>query len=159
MLEFAATPGVAIALASVLGLLVGSFLNVVILRLPARILHEWREQSREFLEIDNEIAAAPPPGVVRERSHCPHCKHPLGALENIPVVSWLAQRGRCKHCGARISAQYPLVELLTCAGSAIVVWKFGFTLQACAGLLFTWTLITLAGIDIHTQLLPDQIVL
>jgi len=159
MQEFFLIPGVAVALAGVLGLLVGSFLNVVILRLPPRLMHQWREQSREVLELDNAAAEPPPPGLVWQASHCPQCKHPLGALENIPVVSWLVLRGRCKHCGAKISAQYPLVELLTGICSLIIVWKFGVSWQAAAGLLFTWALIALAGIDVRTQLLPDQITL
>ena len=159
MQEFFLIPGVAVALAGVLGLLVGSFLNVVILRLPPRLMHQWREQSREVLELDNAEAEPPPPGLVWQASHCPQCKHPLGALENIPVVSWLVLRGRCKHCGAKISAQYPLVELLTGICSLIMVWKFGMSWPAATGLLFTWALIALAGIDVRTQLLPDQITL
>jgi leader peptidase (prepilin peptidase)/N-methyltransferase len=159
MQEFFLIPCVAVALAGVLGLLVGSFLNVVILRLPPRLMHQWREQSREVLELDNAEADAPPPGLVWQASHCPHCKHPLGALENIPVVSWLVLRGRCKHCGTKISAQYPLVELLTGICSLIIAWKFGMSWQAATGLLFTWALIALAGIDVRTQLLPDQITL
>ena len=159
MFDFLATPGGALALAAVLGLIVGSFLNVVILRLPLRLIHAWREQSREILELDPGEAACAPPGIVREPSHCPQCKHKLGALENIPLFSWLALRGRCKHCGASISAQYPLVELLACLSSVLIVWKFGVTWQAGAGLGFTWTLIALAGIDVRTQLLPDQLTL
>jgi len=158
MQEFLAIPGVAVALAGLLGLLVGSFLNVVILRLPARLMHQWREQSREMLELGGDAEPAPP-GLVWQASHCPQCKHALGALENIPVVSWLVLRGRCKHCGTKISVQYPLVELLTAVCSALIVWKLGVGWQAAAGLLFTWALIALAGIDVHTQLLPDQITL
>ena len=153
-------PGALAALAGLLGLLVGSFLNVVILRLPARLIHDWKLQSRELLELDDGSGPAPPPpGIVREPSHCPKCKHPLGALENIPLISWLLLRGRCKHCGAPISAQYPVVELLSALCCAAVAWKFGLSWQAGAGLLLTWTLIALAGIDLHTQLLPDQITL
>ena len=159
MQDLIAIPGAAVALTALLGLLVGSFLNVVILRLPARLLHQWREQSREMLELDGAAAEPAPPGLVWQASHCPQCKHALGALENIPVVSWLVLRGRCKHCGTRISAQYPLVELLTAICSALVVWKFGVSWQAAAGLLFSWALIALAGIDVRTQLLPDQITL
>ncbi|MGH8040554.1 MAG: prepilin peptidase [Rudaea sp.] len=154
-----AHPGAAIACAGALGLIVGSFLNVVILRLPARLLHSWRQQSREMLELESTASDVPPPGIVREPSHCPHCKHPLGALENIPLLSWLALRGRCRHCRAPISIQYPLVELLTGICSAIIVWKFGASWQAGAGLALTWTLIALAGIDVRTQLLPDQMTL
>ena len=158
MQDFLAIPGVAVALAGLLGLLVGSFLNVVILRLPARLMHQWREQSREMLELGGDVEPTPP-GLVWQASHCPQCKHALGALENIPVVSWLVLRGRCKHCGTKISVQYPLVELLTAVCSALIVWKLGVGWQAAAGLLFTWALIALAGIDVHTQLLPDQITL
>ena len=158
MLDFVAIPGVTLTLAAVLGLVVGSFLNVVILRLPPRLVHAWREQSREVLELD-AAEFTPPPSIVWESSHCPQCKHKLGALENVPLLSWLALRGRCRHCGTRISVQYPLVELLTCVSSALIVWKFGLGWQAGAGLLFTWTLIALGGIDLHTQLLPDQLTL
>ncbi|MBN8887370.1 MAG: prepilin peptidase [Rudaea sp.] len=159
MLEFLTIPGVAVAVAGLLGLLVGSFLNVVILRLPARMMHQWREQSREMLELGDDDGEPAPPGLVWQASHCPQCKHTLGALENIPVLSWLVLRGRCKHCGTKISAQYPLVELLTGICSLLIVWKFGVSWQAAAGLLFTWSLIALAGIDVRTQLLPDQITL
>jgi leader peptidase (prepilin peptidase)/N-methyltransferase len=152
-------PGAAIALGGVLGLLVGSFLNVVILRLPARLMHDWKQQSRDLLELSADDEPPAPPGIVREPSHCPHCKHPLGAVENIPLLSWLMLRGRCRHCGARISIQYPLVELLSGLCCAAIVWKFGVSWQAGAGLLFTWTLIALAGIDVRTQLLPDQMTL
>jgi leader peptidase (prepilin peptidase)/N-methyltransferase len=154
------SPGAAIALAGILGLLVGSFLNVVMLRLPARLMYRWREQSRELLELPPDADAVPaPPGLVWEPSHCPQCKHKLGALENIPVLSWLVLRGRCKHCHAAISFQYPLVELLTGIASALVVWKWGFSWQALGGLGFTWTLIAASGIDVRTQLLPDQLTL
>lgn len=147
--------------AGILGLLVGSFLNVVILRLPARLLHDWQTQSREMLGLDNPDtnSSPPPPGIVREPSHCPKCKHPLGPLENIPLISWLVLRGRCRHCQVPISIQYPLVELLTGIASALVVWKFGLSWQAAAGLAFSWMLIAAAGIDARTQLLPDSLTL
>jgi leader peptidase (prepilin peptidase)/N-methyltransferase len=151
--------GAAIALAGVLGLLVGSFLNVVILRLPARLMHDWRQQSRDLLELEPDAGVNAPPGIVREPSHCPHCKHPLSPLENVPLLSWLVLRGHCRHCGAAISMQYPLVELLCAVCSALVLWKFGLGWQAGAALLLTWTLIALAGIDVRTQLLPDQLTL
>jgi leader peptidase (prepilin peptidase) / N-methyltransferase len=154
------SPTAATALAGVLGLVVGSFLNVVILRLPPRLLHGWKQQSRELLELEPDAAdTEAPPGIVREPSHCPHCKHPLGAVENIPLVSWLVLRGRCRHCHAPISIQYPLIELLSGVCSAIVVWKYGFAWQSAAALILTWALIALAGIDLRTQLLPDQITL
>jgi leader peptidase (prepilin peptidase) / N-methyltransferase len=147
-----------VLIAGVLGLLVGSFLNVVILRLPARLDSMWRQEAREVLELG--AATEPlPPGVVRESSHCPHCKHPLSALDNIPVLSWLLLRGRCRYCQAPISIQYPLVELLTAVLSGIIVWKFGPTWTSVAGLFLTWALVALSGIDFRTQLLPDQITL
>jgi leader peptidase (prepilin peptidase)/N-methyltransferase len=145
-----------IILAGVLGLLVGSFLNVVILRLPERMAAGWRQEARDVLELEDD-AAPLPPGIVREPSHCPQCKHRLAASDNIPLFSWLLLRGRCRYCKAPISIQYPLVELLSAILSAIVVWKFGPTWVALAGLVFTWTLIALAGIDFRTQLLPDQL--
>ncbi len=159
MIPLLTNPSAATALAGVLGLIVGSFLNVVILRLPARLMHSWRQQSREILELPTDTEQKVPPGIVFESSHCPQCKHPLGAIENIPVLSWIALRGRCRHCKTPISIQYPLVELITAVASAAVVWKFGPTYASAAGLLFTWTLIALAGIDMRTQLLPDQLTL
>ena len=158
MSDLFSIPGAVIALGGVLGLIVGSFLNVVILRLPQRLMHSWREQSRELLELPPDSATAPP-GIVWEASHCPNCKHPLGVLENIPVASWLALRGRCRHCSTPISFQYPFVELLTGLCSAAIVWKFGADWPAAAGLVLTWLLIALAGIDVRTQLLPDQLTL
>lgn len=147
-----------IAAAGVLGLIVGSFLNVVILRLPARMEYFWKRDARAMLELaaDNEAA---PPDIVRKGSHCPYCKHPLAAWDNIPLLSWLVLRGRCRYCKAPISMQYPLVELLCGITSAIVVWHFGVTWQAAAGLLFTWFLIAAGGIDFRTQLLPDSLTL
>jgi leader peptidase (prepilin peptidase) / N-methyltransferase len=145
-------------IAGVLGLLIGSFLNVVILRLPARLEASWQQEARDMLGVD-ALSEPLPPGIVRESSHCPHCKHPLAAFDNVPVISWLLLRGRCRYCHTRISIQYPLIELLTAVLSAIVVWRFGLTYTAMAGLLFTWALVAASGIDFRTQLLPDQITL
>jgi leader peptidase (prepilin peptidase)/N-methyltransferase len=156
--EILGSPGALIALAGVIGLIVGSFLNVVILRLPNRLLHAWREQSREILELPAD-ASLPPPGIVWESSHCPKCKHKLGILENVPLLGWIMLRGRCKHCNMSISIQYPLVEALTALCSMTIVWKFGPNAQGAAGLFLTWVLIALAGIDLRTQLLPDQLTL
>jgi leader peptidase (prepilin peptidase)/N-methyltransferase len=147
-----------IAFAGVLGLLVGSFLNVVILRLPERMAAEWEQEARDVLELGTE-ATALPPGVVREPSHCPQCKHRLSALDNVPLFSWLLLRGRCRYCHSKISIQYPLVELLTSVLSAVIVWKFGPSWLALAGLVLTWLLVALSGIDFRTQLLPDQLTL
>ena len=147
-----------IAAAGVLGALVGSFLNVVILRLPARMEWFWKRDARELLELPEDPTPAPP-DLVRRASHCPRCKHPLSPWDNIPLLSWLALRGRCRYCKAPISFQYPLVELLCGIASAIVVWKFGVSWQAAAGLVFTWVLVAAAGIDFRTQLLPDSLTL
>jgi leader peptidase (prepilin peptidase)/N-methyltransferase len=140
----------------VLGLLVGSFLNVVILRLPERMKAEWRLDALDTLGVEAEDQPLPP-GIVREPSHCPHCRHRLSALDNIPLFGWLLLRGRCRYCKTSISIQYPLVELLSGVLSAVIVWKFGPTWPALAGLVFTWTLLALAGIDFRTQYLPDQL--
>jgi len=145
-----------IGLAGVFGLLFGSFLNVVILRVPARMQAEWRKQAREVLELD-AMDEALPPGVVKESSHCPKCKHPLAARDNIPLFGWLMLRGRCRYCHEPISIQYPLVELLAGLASAAVVWRFGPTPGALAGLVLTYFLIALSGIDARTQLLPDEL--
>lgn len=147
-----------VLIAGILGLLVGSFLNVVILRLPVRLDASWRQEAHEVLGLPPPSEPLPP-GIVRESSHCPHCKHPLAAYDNIPLFSWLALGGRCRYCKAPISVQYPLVELLTAIFSAVVVWKFGVTWLALAGLFLTWALMALSGIDFRTQLLPDQITL
>ena len=157
--SWVAEPAPLIALCAVFGLLVGSFLNVVILRLPARLQHDWRNQAREVLELeaDAEVTESAPPDLVFTASHCPNCKHNLSALDNIPLFSWLALRGCCRYCKAPISAQYPLVEALTLIASAVIAWKFGLSAQLFAGLLLTWTLIAAAGIDARTQLLPDQL--
>ena len=160
MVEFAGMPAAAwIAAAGVLGLLIGSFLNVVILRLPPRLMRAWKRDAREVLELPPDEKDVAPPGLVRQQSHCPHCKHPLAPWDNIPLVSWLALHGRCRYCKVPISIQYTLVELLTGLLSAAVVWKFGPNWAALAALFFTWILIAAAGIDLRTQLLPDPLTL
>ena len=141
-----------------LGLLVGSFLNVVILRLPRRMEWEWKRDAREVLE-QPELYDPPPPGIVVERSHCPHCGHQLSWYENIPLFSWLALGGKCRKCKAPISIQYPLVELLTAVLCALCVWRFGFGWQGFGACLLTCFLIALSGIDLRTQLLPDSLTL
>lgn len=146
-------------IAAMLGAIVGSFLNVVILRLPARLEWSWRQQAREFLGQSAGDGAAAPPGLVLDRSRCPSCQAPIHAWQNIPVVSWLLLRGRCASCRTAISWQYPLVELVTALASLAVALKFGFSFEAVAALGFTWTLVALCGIDFRTQLLPDQLTL
>jgi len=147
------------AVTVLLGLFVGSFLNVVIHRLPPRLRHEWRTECRSLLELD--ALGAPesePDGLVKPRSRCPHCGHAITALENIPILSYLFLRGRCAGCGRRISIRYPLVELFTGILSGLVAWQFGFSATTGFVLLLTWGLIALSFIDIDTQLLPDKIV-
>ena len=144
----------------VLGLLVGSFLNVVIYRVPVMLEREWRQQCAELA--DPAAAEAPPPprfNLIVPRSKCPKCQAPISALQNIPVLSYLVLRGRCAGCGAPISARYPLIEALTGLLSGLVAWKFGYGAAAVAALVLTWFLIALTFIDVDTQLLPDSMTL
>jgi leader peptidase (prepilin peptidase)/N-methyltransferase len=151
-------PAIAVGCALLFGLLIGSFLNVVILRLPVRLEWQWRRDSREVLELpEPDDATAAPAGLVVERSHCPHCAHQLAAWDNIPLLSFLLLRGRCRYCRAPISWQYPAVELLTGLAFALCVWHFGPGQQTLAALAFSALLIALSGIDLHTTLLPDQL--
>ena len=151
-------PALGYPLAAGLGLLVGSFLNVVILRLPRRMEWQWKRDATEILELP-EVYDPPPPGIVIEPSHCPHCKHKLSWYENIPLFSWLVLRGKCRHCHAPISAQYPAVELLTALLALVSVWHFGFGWQGFGAVLLSCFLVALSGIDLRTQLLPDQLTL
>jgi leader peptidase (prepilin peptidase) / N-methyltransferase len=151
-------PALGYPLAAVLGLLVGSFLNVVILRLPKRQDWDDRRIAREILELP-EIYDPPPPGIAIERSHCPHCKRQLSWYENIPLFSWLALRGRCRTCKTPISFQYPFVELLTMLLVVACVWRFGFGWQGFGASVLTCFLIALSGIDFRTQHLPDTLTL
>jgi leader peptidase (prepilin peptidase)/N-methyltransferase len=141
-----------------LGLLVGSFLNVVILRLPRRLEWQWRRDAREILE-EPELYDPPPPGIVVEGSHCPSCKKPLHWYENIPVFSWLLQGGKCRGCKTAISIQYPLVELITGLLFLACVWRFGFGWKGFGAMLLSGYLVALSGIDFRTKLLPDQLTL
>src|ERR1700692_2574247 len=149
----------------VLGLVVGSFLNVVIYRLPIILEREWRDQATELLPtalVQTAVADADAPSrftLSVPRSACPACKAPITAWQNIPIVSWLLLRGRCAACKTKISARYPLVELATALLSGWVAWHFGFGVSAACALLVTWALIALTGIDIDHQLLPDNITL
>ena len=154
------------AVAGLFGLLVGSFLNVVIHRLPRMMEREWRAECLEFAAAattpDAPPAAAvalPPYNLVTPRSACPACGAQITALQNIPLISWLVLRGRCADCAAPISARYPIVELVTGIVSAMVAWHFGWSAEACCGLLVSWLLIAMTGIDLDTQLLPDVLTL
>ncbi len=153
----AVSPLALMTVVTAFGLLVGSFLNVVIHRVPIMLDREWRSQCDELA--GRTPVATEPYNLVVPRSACPSCKAPITAVQNIPVLSWLALRGRCAGCGTRISARYPLVELLTGLLSACVAWKFGFGFPMVAALVLTWFLVALTFIDIDTQLLPDSLTL
>ena len=157
MEEFLANPALATTLAGILGLLVGSFLNVVIHRLPRMMERDWHLQCAELrgeTAPENERLSLAAPA-----SRCPHCGHAIRAWENIPVLSFLLLKGRCSGCQAPISLRYPLVEAFTGLLSAFTVWHFGPTLAAAAALLLLWAMVALTGIDFDTQLLPDSITL
>lgn len=147
------------------GLLLGSFLNVVILRLPARLEWQWRRECRLALaEAEGGEIAVPggeeakaPPGIVVEASHCPRCGHRLAAWENVPLLSYLLLRGRCRACRTPISWQYPLVELLTGLLVLACLWRYGPGWEGMAAVAFTGVLVAAAGIDLRTTLLPDQL--
>ena len=154
---FSNTPTVWTALATVLGLLVGSFLNVVIYRLPLMMEREWQEQCAELR--GESLPAQSPLSLATPRSRCPSCGHGIPAWENVPLFSWLLLRGKCSSCATPISPRYPLVEALTGVLTGLAAWHFGFTLAAAGAMVLTWALIALAWIDLDTQLLPDSITL
>ncbi len=149
----------------VISLLIGSFLNAAIYRIPIMLENTWREDCKHLLE--QETTANPTGTSTHQptfnlfvpRSRCPECQHMITAMENIPIVSYLFLKGQCKSCGAPISLQYPLVELFTLCVSLLVAWKLGATLQTLSALFFIWTLITLSLIDTRTMLLPDNLTL
>ena len=151
------SPYLFIALCLFVGLMVGSFLNVVIYRLPKILEREWHEQCAELK--GEPLAPAPHFNLIIPRSACPQCGKPITALENIPLLSYLVLRGKCSGCGAPIAKRYPLVETLSGVLSAIIAWRFGFGMTALAGMLFAWCMIALTFIDLDTQILPDGITL
>lgn len=146
----------AAGVALLFGLLVGSFLNVVILRLPPRLEWQWRRDSREILELPEHYEPAPP-GIVVQRSACPKCGHKLAPWENLPLLSFALLRGKCRGCGTPISWQYPIVELATGLMFAACVLRFGLGPEALAAMAFSGFLVALTGIDLRTTLLPDQL--
>ena len=152
-------PLIFVPCAALLGLCVGSFLNVVIHRLPKMMERQWRAECAELAGGDQVSLPAERYNLVVPRSACPSCGHRITALENIPLLSWLALRGKCAGCGTRISPRYPAVEALSAALSAYVAWHFGFGLAAAGALLFTWAMIALTFIDLDTCYLPDSITL
>ncbi|WP_223787849.1 prepilin peptidase [Marinicella meishanensis] len=151
----AESPALFVSLALVIGLLVGSFLNVVILRLPPVLEHLWKKEYAEFTEIEFDEAA--PPSVAWSRSHCPQCKNQLSAWHNIPVISYLLLRGRCHFCAQKISVRYPLIELISGVGAAWLAHQMGFGWPVMAALLLLWWLLAITFIDLDTYLIPDQL--
>ncbi len=154
---FATNPGLAVGSAMLLGLVIGSFLNVVIFRVPRMMELAWQ---REAAELRGETPAEQPPfNLMTPASTCPSCGHKIRPLENIPVLSWLVLRGRCANCHSSIPARYPVVELVTGLLSAMAIAEFGVTAAGAGALLLTWFLIALTFIDFDTQLLPDSMTL
>ena len=154
---FTQSPILFIGISFVLALLIGSFLNVVIYRLPIMMEREWRAQCEEIAETP---AVELPTGrfdLVAPRSRCPACDHTITATQNIPVISYLVLRGKCAGCQAPISRRYPIIELLSAVMTAIVAWRFGFGWEAAAAILMTWALIAISVIDIDHQIIPDSI--
>lgn len=157
MSVFLRDPELFVPLVVLLGLFVGSFLNVVIHRLPRMMERDWHQQAAELR--GETLPAVERFNLALPRSRCPHCGHLIGALENIPVISYLLLRGRCSHCSAPIGRRYPVVELLSAALSGYAAWHFGFGWAVLGALPFLWTMIALAFIDLDTQLLPDDLTL
>jgi leader peptidase (prepilin peptidase)/N-methyltransferase len=154
---FLSSPLSFVASVFVLSLVIGSFLNVVIYRLPIMMEREWRVQCQELA---NTPATEIPEGrfnIVIPRSRCTSCSAPITALQNIPIVSFLILGGKCGSCGAPISKRYPVVESLTAILTAIVAWRFGVGWESAAAILLTWALIAISGIDIDQQIIPDSI--
>ncbi len=144
---------------TIIGLSVGSFLNVVIYRLPVMLEQDWKQQCQELMDLPADKAVAKPFNLSHPRSRCPECGHKITLLENIPVISYLFLRGRCSACGTGISLRYPIIELVTGLLSVVIAWHFGFSWQTAAALPLTWALIALSMIDYDHKLLPDNIVL
>ena len=159
LLDFLASHALAFVLCTLLaGLLIGSFLNVVVYRLPKMLLRDWQAQAREILNLPTE-SDGQTFNLILPNSSCPHCAHEIKPWENIPIFSWLFLRGKCSACKTPISTRYPLVELTCGLLSAYVAWHFGFTWQTGSMLLLTWGLLAMSLIDADHQLLPDALVL
>ena len=155
-----AYPVATVALVIVIGLLVGSFLNVVIYRLPVMMEREWKSECKLILDPDSpNEEPAEPFNLAFPNSHCPNCDAPIRAWQNIPVISYVLLRGQCANCKVSISARYPIIEAVTALMSAVIAWQLGASLEMLAALFFTWSLIALTMIDADHKLLPDQITL
>ncbi len=152
-------PEILISLIGIIGLMIGSFLNVVIYRLPIMMERTWRQECTEFLELKTENEKNDTFNLILPHSCCPKCKTPIRAYQNIPVLSYIFLGGKCANCKASISIRYPAIELLTGITSAVIAWHFGYSPETIFALLLTWALIALSAIDIDCQLLPDSITL
>ena len=160
---------IALVIFGLLGLCVGSFLNVVIHRTPLMMVSAWRKESSQFMyeqadmprehtmPLVNIVATDTPITLSKPASRCPHCAHKIKWYENIPLISWIVLRGRCSECKAAIGLRYPIVELVTALLSALVIYHFGVNMVGLSALVLVWTLIALTGIDFDTQLLPDRL--
>ncbi len=155
---FTELPWTFVAMALVLGLIVGSFLNVLVWRLPKMLEREWRAQAHEILGLPI-VPVGPTYNLMRPNSCCPHCNQPIRPWENIPLLSYLMLRGRCAHCREPISPRYPFTELACALVSAAIAWHFGFGWQAGAVMVLSWGLLAMSLIDVDHQLLPDVLVL
>lgn len=146
---------------TLLGLAVGSFLNVVIYRLPIMMERDWRQQCRQLLSLDNDIKEEDNSSInlLVPRSRCPHCEHMISAIDNIPVISYCLLRGRCRNCSHPIPLRYPAIELLSAIVTAFLAWRFGFHVQLVFAAILSWSLICLAFIDFEHHFLPDDITL
>lgn len=147
--------------AALLGLIAGSFINVVVARLPRLLAARWRAEAEATLALDSDAAAAgtPPPGLAWPGSHCPHCRAPIQPWHNLPLLGFVILRGRCAQCGARISLRYPLIELAAALLAVAAIARFGVSVWAMLVALASWWLLALAAIDWRTQLLPDVLTL
>lgn len=159
----------ALVIVAILGLCIGSFLNVVIHRIPLMMVYSWRQECSQFMSQQADmprehttpltaiVARDTPITLSRPASHCPHCAHKIKWYENIPLISWVILRGRCSNCKAAIGLRYPIVELTTALLSVLVIYQFGVSAAGLSALILVWTLIALTGIDFDTQLLPDRL--
>ncbi len=156
---FIAQPSNLLIVVGILGLIVGSFLNVVIYRLPIMMEREWRKQCSELLAIEAKPELNEPFNLSQPRSKCPHCDHQISVLENIPIFSYVWQRGKCTACGKAISFRYPLIEAISAILAIIVAWQFGFGWPLLGALALTWALLAASVIDIDHKWLLDDITL
>lgn len=152
-------PGLLLGAIALLGLVVGSFLNVVGIRLPAMMQAGWRRDAREILGTEVNPTEKEPPSLWSPPSSCPHCGARIRPWHNIPVVSWILLKGRCADCNVSISMQYPAVELACAVLSLVCAWRFGWSIELAGALFFTWSLLALTVIDLRTRMLPDSITL